>query len=459
MKNGRIVLIYLFMFVIGAFSFAGGSQDQKSTVSGKNAVILKFVFWGSDNDVYLVREAIAGYEKAYPWVSVDGLHLGGTINYEAKIATMVAGNQAPDVAYIKDFQALELAKEGKMYNILDFLKNDPEWDKEDFLDQLWYFWDKGKTIGINEGAEAFGLFYNKDLFERAGVELPPTTPQTAWNWQEFVDVLKTLTVDVNGNNAHSSSFDPNNVKTYGIMFKTWWAYPMNMVYSNGADYLSADGKRWTMTDPAAYEAYQMLADLIHVHHVCPTPAVQQNMAGEAAALKAERVAMVLDGQWRLIHLVAEGVNFGVGVLPTLKKSVTELMAHPYCVFADTKCPEESWLLYKWLANPESPGIIDLVKGGQRMPVLKEWYKDPAKVAQWAENNPAHPPSYKEAIMKQALENGVQGLGYYVKNFAKLDSVVSPALDQVWLGTKTAKQVVFEIADQVNSMIEGRYPSE
>jgi multiple sugar transport system substrate-binding protein len=57
---------------------------------------------------------------------------------------------------------------------------------------------------------------------------------------------------------------------------------------------------------------------------------------------------------------------------------------------------------------------------------------------------------------QTLENGVPGLGYYVKNFGKIDTIVSPALDQVWRGEKTAEEALNEIADKAQAEVQGRY---
>lgn len=91
-----------------------------------------------------------------------------------------------------------------------------------------------------------------------------------------------------------------------------------------------------------------------------------------------------------------------------------------------------------------------------MPVLKDWYTEPELLSKWAENNPAHPESYKGAILEQTLENGIPGPLYTVKNFANLDAIVTPALDQVWMGEKTAEEALNEIADQVNEQTRGRY---
>ena len=51
------------------------------------------------------------------------------------------------------------------------------------------------------------IYYNKKIFDEAGVPYPPTKWTEAWTWDEFVNVAKKLTKDKNGNNALSPNFD------------------------------------------------------------------------------------------------------------------------------------------------------------------------------------------------------------------------------------------------------------
>ena len=64
--------------------------------------------------------------------------------------------------------------------------------------------------------------------------------------------------------------------------------------------------------------------------------------------------------------------------------------------------------------------------------------------------------YKDAIMRQTMENGVAGVEYYVMNWGELDNLVNPSLAPVWLGEKTAKQALEEIEEKANALVIGRY---
>lgn len=430
-------------------------KEQPDAAKKKEPVKLKFTYWGSPIEKKAVEDAIKKFEAKFDWVTVDAQHIPG--DYGTKITAMVAGNEAPDVAYLGENLALPWAEEGKLYNIQEFLDKDTELKKEDFLDNIWYNWAPGKTLGTNTACEAFAIFYNKDMFKEANVPEPPTKAEDAWTWDQFVETAKKLTIDQNGKNALDPAFNPNKIKQYGVQFDMWWGPYMSIVYSNGGDYINEDGTKFALTQPEAVEAIQKMADLINVHHVAPSPVAAKTMPAPAVALQSKQIAMTINGQWILLDLGNSKMNFGVGVLPKLKRSITMVLGAPTVIFKSTKYPEESWLLFKWLANPESS--IDLQAGGLWMPLLKKWYTDPALISKWAENNPAHPEGYKNAIMVQAMENGVPAPTYYTKNFGKIDAVVGPALEQVWLGKKTAEQALKEIEAKAQAEIKGRYDNK
>ncbi len=431
------------------------STPAQTEASKKSPVTLKFTYWGSPIEKKAVENALKNFQEKHNWITVDAQHIPG--DYATKITAMVAGNEAPDVAYLGENLCLPWAEEGKLYNIQDFLATDTELKKEDFLDSIWYNWAPGKTLGTNTACEAMGIFYNKDLFKEANVAEPPTTAETAWTWDQFVETAKKLTIDQNGKNAADPSFDPSKIKQYGVQFDTGWGVYMAMVFSNGGDYLTPDGTKLALTQPEALEAIQKLADLINKHHVAPSPVADKTMPAPSVALQSRQIAMTISGQWILLDLGNSKMNFGVGVLPKLKKSVTLVLGAPTIIFKSTKHPEESWLLFKWLANPESS--LELQAGGLWMPLLKNWYTDPNLVSKWAENNPAHPEGYKDAIMKQAMTNGVPGPGYYVKDLGKINAIISPALDQVWLGKKTVEEALKEVEAKAQAEVKGRYDNE
>lgn len=441
---------------------SGNTVNNTSTNTTKNTVqnepekhdpvTLKYTFWGSPNEKKVQEAAIKSFTEKYPWIKVNTLHIPDA--YTTKLTTMASSNQMPDIGLLNGDVALEWASQGRIYNILDFLNNDPDVSVNDILPNTMYYWDEGKLAGVNGALEAFALFYNKDAFTDAGLPLPPTKADEAYTWDQFVETAQKLTLDQKGHNALDPDFDPKAIKQFGVTMPLW-AY-MNGVVSNGGQFINEDGTEFKLSDPEAAEAIQQWADLINKYHVAPSPTQSKNLPSGATALQSRKVAMTMDGQWSLVDLGAASkkLNFGVGVAPVMKNKATMTLGEPIVIFKDTKHPEEAWMLYKWMMNPEN--TLELQTSGLWMPVLKKWYENEDLVSKWASGNPAHPDGYQDAVMRNAFDNGFPNTSYYVKNLSKINSIIDPALEQVWLGKATAEEALAKIKPQVEKELKGVY---
>lgn len=420
----------------------GGNKEGK-----EEQVTLKFSFWGDTIEKKTVTEALKLFEEK-TGIKVEPMHVPA--DYLTKLTTMVAGNVAPDVGYLSSGAALSWGRDGKLLNLDPLIQSDPNFKKEDYLDQVWYEIEPGNTIGMSTAVEGYGLMYNKDLLLEAGVELPPTEANKAWEWDKFVEYAKKLTLDDKGRNALDPNFNPDKIKQYGLQYD-----PYNMmaaVVSNGGNFLTEDGKGFGLAQPEAIDAIQKLADLMYVHHVSPTPLQTKNLPD--TALQTKKVAMTVSGNWALQAFAEQNFNLGVGVLPKLKKSNTLLDGAPTVIFKSTKHPKEAWMLYKYMADPES--VLPLIEGGLWMPLKKEWYTKPELINKWAAGNKAHPEGYTEAYMKQTIENGIRTPGFEVKNLDKINALVTPALDLVWTGKESAEKALKGVEPKVQPLIQGYY---
>ena len=139
--------------------------------------------------------------------------------------------------------------------------------------------------------------------------------------------------------------------------------------------------------------------------------------------------------WVQLDLANANVNYDVGVLPKMKTNTNTLFGEVMSIFNTTKHPEEAWKFLKWTTSGE--GTKDLIKSGLWLPTAKKWYTDEELIKEWV-IKPGHSDGFREAILEQALNNSVPDVGYYLKNSVKINSIIGPALDQVWSGEKTAE---------------------
>jgi len=463
-----LALTVAMVFLLGMILTGCGSSSQKtpqqttpetsnqetapaSTEKEKETVTLNYTYWGGPFEKPTMEKLIESFQQKYPHIKIQAQHIPA--DYEAKMSAMVAGNEAPDLGYIRDFMALDFAKQDMLYNIFDFIDNDPELNREDFMENLFLYWDKDKSYGMYTAAEAYGLFYNKEAFKEAGIEDLPTKMEDALTWDELVEIAKKLTMDQNGKNATEAGFDRTKIKQYGIRFDFNQGAYMPLVQSNGGDYVTDDGK-FGLAQPEGLEVIQNISDLITKHGVAPSPAEAKSLPSTAVSLTTRQAAIIMIGQWVLLDLAESGVDFGVGVLPNMGTYVTSPGWGTIGIFKTTEHPEEAYLFWKWICDPANS--IEAHKAGLWMPLMKKYYTDENLIKEWATGNPAHPEGYVDAIMKPVLTNFRPHPSSYVKNFAKIDAIVQPALERIYLGAETPEEAMKKIEPEIDKLIEGKY---
>ena len=373
------------VFVLCATLFtltpAFSSPTAEATEAVGQPVELTFTFWGSAFEREAVELMVQSFNDSHPDIQVRGQHIPDA--YQEKISTMVAGGTPPDLGYLNEQQAFLWAEEGVILDLTPHFRADPEASNR--LAASYYNYDDGtRTIGTNTAAETMILYYNKSLFDEAGLDYPPSQAADAWTWSEFVSVAKQLTVDRSGNTAASDAFDPENIDVFGISFPTWWGGYLPMIYSNGGQLASDDGTELLLNQPAAVEALQAVQDLIYVHHVAPTPAQSEALPSASVMMQSGKVAMAINGHWAILDYSQLGFDWGIGVLPYHQEPATILLGSPTVIYAATEHPDEAFTFYKFHNDPSK---VDLYAKGLWMPLQLEYYTNASEDCRVARCHP------------------------------------------------------------------------
>jgi multiple sugar transport system substrate-binding protein len=375
-------------------------------------------------------------------------------DYETKLNTMAAGKQLPDSCMMAEPMAIRYAAAGVLADVSDMYTA-----AEAPLKSLAFTY-KGKVVAYSCADEILVLYYNKKLFDDAKIAYPPASADKAWTWKQFVDAAKKLTKDQNGKTPNDAGFDAQNIVTYGADFnRLSWMWPV-LAVSNGGGVMSPDGQKLLLGTPETVEALQAIADLYLKDHVAPSIGDKNNMPSLDVNLLTGKVAMATSGQWEigvsLKNSLKDGLQYGVAVLPRMKKAVTYNTGAPFAVFGTSKNLAAAKTFVKWMSD-ESNGW-GLITGGIWMPVSKKWYATDAAIKQWADND-VHPPlaQYKTAVIDYAMNNAVQVPWYYFPSFDKMNDLIDSGMDAVWNGKKTAKDYIGGILPQVQKLFDDNRP--
>jgi multiple sugar transport system substrate-binding protein len=426
---------------------------QPATPAAVPITQLKFTYWGSEMEKVAIEGMAAAFEAANPDIDVQPIQIPYE-DYLTQITAMTMQGQPPDVGYFPSLQAPVWAQEGKLLDLTELVQTDPLFASA--LPETRYYFGDGRIVGLSTAVETTLLFYNKDLFDRAGLSYPPSDPAKAWTWEQFVEAAKKITVDANDKHPGEAGFDPASIVTYGAAFdksyEGWTWYPF--IFSNDGEVVDEAGTRLLLDSSASVEALQALADLMWTHHVAPTPELDANLPGYVTMLQTGNLGMHIAGQWSLLDYAAvKDLRFGVAALPKFKTPATVVLGSPTVIFADTKNREAAIRFYKFHNNPEA---VDLFARGLWMPLQKAYYTEPAKMKLWLDN-PAHPAEMWPAFTDYTVNYARPLPSYYLRNYAEvLDGAIRPALEKIWSHQATAAEALREAVQAAAPLMQGRW---
>lgn len=406
------------------------------------------MIWANETEAATAQTVLDAYNASQDHTQVNLSYVPET-EYITKVNTLAAAGNLPDVAMGREAVVLLWAENGLLADVSQMYAGGAA-----PLDSLGFTY-QGDVVAYSSANEVLLLYYNRDLFDAAGVAYPPASADNAWTWAEFVDAAKRLTKDASGKTPNDEGFNPDDILTYGAYVDTLtWMWPVFAI-SNGGGLVSRDGTEILLDTPESIEAAQALADLYLVDHVAPAPAAAAAFPTLDVTLLSGQVAMATGGQWNigttLANSLEDGLNYGVGVLPMFKTPVTYNTGGPLVIFNSTEHPEEAMEFLKWYTKEENNW--GLIETGIWMPILQSWYADEALTRKWVEN-PNFPPydEYKAAVVDYAMNNAVQVPWYYLACYSRLEEVVDSAMGAVWLGGKTAQEAITEIAPRLREIL-------
>lgn len=212
-----------------------------------------------------------------------------------KLATSVgAGTAAPLLLYNTAIK-FSYGKEGELMNI-DGIFERTNLKKEDFDAEVLKLGEfDGTDYFIPMQASTYYFFWNKDLFEEAGLD-PETPPAT---WDEYEEIAVKLTDPDRNIYGSSTQYNSSYIQMCGLR-----NYGGEMITSNG------DGTfTYNLADNEGYAKYLgIMAGLIGNG--------QGTMEGGGDDLfRAGQAGMLVSGPWLLTGVKESGINYGIALMP------------------------------------------------------------------------------------------------------------------------------------------------
>jgi len=416
------------LLVCSALGVATGCTSRREGPEKKTLV--RFSFWGSFLELKLWEEMKALYEKRYPDVSLRLEYTPG--EYLRKLRLQFISGTACDIIMVDDEFYPTYQESGNLEDLKEYIARDKDaFNFDDFWKtSLESFTYKKKQCALPWDGFSTLMFYNCDLFDKAGVPYP----NDDWTWEDFKRLAIQLTKDFD-NDGRIDQFGCN------VVFS--WLGLESVVWSFGGQILTPDKKRFAMNSRKTIAALQYIYDLKYKYHTMPQAGELSGMMGEIQLLTG-RVAMLPGGAFAVSTMRGvEAMRWDVAHMPTgpAGKS-TRVSWDGLAIYSRSKHKEKAWQFIKLVLSDEGQRLIGSLQ--RAVPVRKS-----AAYATFV--NPQTP--QKEEKFLEAMEYG--RLTPITVKYAEMDIVMRNELDKLSLGVTDPATMVRTLEPQINRILSGK----
>lgn len=346
-----------------AATTASGQAGEGAAGAGAaevGAATIRVGTWESGDSAELWNQLIDQFRQEYPQIQISFEPVPD--NYGTKLLTQMAAGDAPDVFQVGDGDVRMFVERGGTTNLAPYLEgqdNLPGLDPSIFYESLY-------QTGVVDGEPHFltkdysplVVYYNKDLFDQAGVPYP----EDGWTWEEFRDTAMKLTLDTNNDGR---------IDQYGVVLPGKWIRAIEpFVFSNGGDLMNEDGTEIEgyLNSPATVEAIQFYADLYLKDNVSPSPTEVETTFQGVDLFQTGRVAMNWTGRWPLRDYQENpDLHFGIVGLPQKEQRANAICWAGLGIYSQSKNKDQAWLFLRHIGG--EPG--QLVFGQHGLPSMPQ----------------------------------------------------------------------------------------
>jgi multiple sugar transport system substrate-binding protein len=329
-------LIMLLTVILGLIVLAGCSDSDTTSGNTKDEKVeITYGFWDK-KQVPAIEEIIKLFNENNPNIKVKS-ELTPYGQYFQKLETAATGGALPDVMWMNGAHVEQYA-EGKVILPLSDLAKQDNFSLDNYPNSLIDLYTvDGKVYGIPKDFDTTGLWYNKKIFDEAGVSYPDET----WDWDKLKEVATKLTNKDNG------------IWGYAATMGNQGGY-YDFIWQNGGYIISEDGKSVGFDQPEAIEALKFNISFIK-EGLSPTQA-QMTETAASELFASGKVAMMFDGPW-MVPEYKQNPDLDVAVVPKGKHRAVAIHGLSNVIAANTKHKDAAWKFVQFLGSKEAAEVF------------------------------------------------------------------------------------------------------
>jgi multiple sugar transport system substrate-binding protein len=366
--------------------------------------------------------AVKEFEASHPGTKIQ-IEVVPWDNLQQKLTTDISAGANADLSIIGTRWLLDYVSQGVVTPLDSYVKPD---FKARFIDTfLKPSIMNGKVYGLPIAASARAMYYNKDVFKKAGIDAPPKT------WTEFkadADKIKS-----SGGGVFPFGLQGKEIETDVYFYYGMWA--------NGGEIIQ-NGKSG-LDQPPALETAKLYKSFIDAGETEPG-VTSYNREDVQNLFKQGKVATVITAPFLLNQIKAEVPNLPYGVAPIPAGASGEQgtygVTDSIVMFENSKNKDEAWQFLDFLFTTDQRTKFDKVEGF--LPVNAKEAADPF----FADNTDLK--VFTSLLPKAHFAPVIPG-------WEDIAQTTSNAIQKIYLGQGAIEPTLKEAADKVNTVLTAK----
>jgi multiple sugar transport system substrate-binding protein len=403
---------------------AANGAAQPAAASGA----ISFIISGDPVDEAAYNRLLTAFQETTSDVAVDLINMPALADLYRRLVMDFASGTPADVSLVSYRRYAAFAAKKVLEELEPYLAASSLIQAADFYElALGAFTWRQKLFGIPQNVASLVVYYNKDIFDQAGVAYPID----AWNWDEFLEIARALTLDHDGDGSM-------NVWGLGTDAITLRVAPF--IWMSGGDLVDNPQQptQLALDTPEARRALAWFVALQTEHQVVPDPLTEKAESHEARFVNG-RLAMYLESR-RVTPSLRLNTTFDWDIAPLPQRDVRSTVLHSdgFCLAAQSQNKAAAWALIEYANSPAGQTVLS--QTGRVVPSQRQVATSPAFL------NPTSKPAHNQLFLDSmgymhslpimpTWSNIEAGIGRELELAFHGDSTLDAAIDAAYIRTR------------------------